>query len=314
MLIEKDKPTMIWELTNRGFGSELNNLLYAINYCEKKSISIRFLSDKWNNKIDKGWIDFFKQTPESVFLYNNKTISSYNRLRSFYSLNQLRLCVENKKTQFLKSFLARIGLIIFNFRKQQNYLFIHDYFKVVHEFNKEESENDKDLFVHKMNTILKGIWKFNEKTIKEIRKNKLLFKFSEYAVFHIRRGDKLTTGEDISYSLDNYIKKIVSKKINTVFVMSDDYRVYEDLVKNYPKFNFYTLIDKNQRGHFQSSYNKLSVIEKEKNMVNLLTEIEIAKESNFFVGSANSNIFRLIEYFKIKNCINVSNYTSKYDL
>lgn len=314
MSIEKKKSTMIWELTDRGFGSELNNLLYAINYCQEKNISLSFLTNKWNTKIEKGWVDFFKQIPESISLSNHTNLSSYSLLRTFFSLSDLRLYVEQKKIHYLKLFKTNIGLKIFNFSKPKKYLFIHDYFKVVYDFNKDEFENDKNLFKKKMNTILKSIWNLNQKTIDKINQNKSEFNLSRYAVLHIRRGDKLTTGEDSLYSYDKYMSKIDVKNIQCVFVMSDDYRVYEDLVKNYPKLNFYTLIDENHRGHFQSSFNKLSINEKEKNAINLFTEIEIAKEANFFVGSKNSNIYRLIEYFKINNCFDISDFDTEYNL
>ena len=314
MSTEKKKPKMIWELTDRGFGSELNNLLYAINYCQEKNMSLRFLSNKWNTKIEKGWVDFFKQIPESIFLSNYTNLTSYSILRIFFSLSDLRLNVEQKEIHFLKLFITNIGLKIFNFSKQKKYLFIHDYFKVVYEFNKDEFENDKNIFKKKMNTILKSIWNLNQKTINKINENKSMFNLSKYVVLHIRRGDKITTSEDLLYSYDKYIKKIDSKNIQCVFVMSDDYTVYEDLVENYPKFNFYTLIDENQRGHFQSSFNNLSINEKEKNAINLFTEIEIAKKADFFVGSKNSNIYRLIEYFKINNCFDISDFDTEYNL
>ena len=88
--------------------------------------------------------------------------------------------------------------------------------------------------------------------------------------------------------------------------MSDDYTTFIDLNKRYPTFNFLTLIDEKEKGHLQDRFNQKTINEKEVSAINLLTEIEIAKECKIFIGSKKSNLFRLIEYFKLDNCYDIS--------
>ena len=311
-IVSKKHRSVVWELSDRGFGSELNNLIYAINFCSKKNLKLNVITNKWNISRKNGWYDYFLKTSRfNIISY--KSIITYGLIRFFFSLNQIRQFQENnKKVHFIKRIIIKGGLALLKFQKQKE-VFLYECFNTIRQFNRAEQESDRKIFVKKMNIILKDVLRYNKKTALKISMNKSLFSLSNYAVFHIRRGDKITSGEDVLSSYESYIKKLQRTKINSIFIMTDDYSVFEEMVKKYPMYKFQTLTKKTQRGHFQSSFNKMSINEIESNTINLLTEIEIARESELFVGSLNSNIYRLIEYIKIDKCVDISNFPSKYD-
>ena len=316
-----------WELSNRGFGSELNNLLYAINYSNKNNLKIRLLSNRWNFKINKGWSDYFSTMNVFEEKKGENIFFIYDILRRIFGLSTLCYFSENRKglftlnnnvpqSRFYKVFSFSIMHLFFRVLKPKNIEFVIDYFYKVRNFNEKELFDNEDGFIKEMNVILHDIWQFNDETKTKVLEKKNNFYLTDYAVFHIRRGDKVTTGEDDFYDVSDYMERLreLKKSIDTIFIMSDDYTVFESIVKEFPKYNYYTLIDPKQRGHLQSEFNKQSVQEIEDSAINLFTEIEIAKNSNLFIGSKNSNVFRLIEYFKIKNCYDISKVRSKYYL
>jgi hypothetical protein len=98
----------------------------------------------------------------------------------------------------------------------------------------------------------------------------------------------------------------LNTSINTIFLMSDDFSVYLELKEKLPEYIILTLVDSERKGHKQSDFNKLSTINRKNEMISLLTEIEIARNCSFFIGSHRSNLYRLIEYFKLNNCFSVS--------
>lgn len=87
-------------------------------------------------------------------------------------------------------------------------------------------------------------------------------------------------------------------ELKTFFVMTDDYAAFEELKKEYPNLNFYTLAKKEMVGHEQNKFNSGAKEKIRLDVLHLLTEIEIAKKADFVVGTESSNIYRLIGLFK----------------
>ncbi len=312
-------------LTLRGFGSEINNLLYSINYAKHNNIDLGIISTYWNFKFNKGLKDYFiideyKNLRISLLLFFYQPFINYLTLsfrkNRFSELTKQGIEVfkgENKNKNIFKE-----NILSYSFTKLKKIFGIKSQlmFEVFHEirhFNYNQRNINREDFIFQMNGILLDFWKFTPEisaAIEEKKSEKNLGNLKKYAVFHIRRGDKVAqaTMEDRSYDVDEYILKlkILDPSISTIFLMTDDYQVFSEINEKFPNLIIYTLTDPISTGHDQDTFNKRSPDEKRKDGINLLTELEIARRGEFFIGSRGSNLFRLIEYFKITGCHDLS--------
>lgn len=322
---KNSKKQIIWILTIRGFGSEINNLIYAINYTKFKNLDFAVISTYWNFKYKEGLKDYFlfeeyKDPKISflLFLYqgfiNHLTLAFRNNQFSELTKQALKLILgDNKEKNIFKE-----NLLSYSFKKMKTLLGVKDelMFEIFNEirlFNFHQRNLDREAFILRMNEILIDFWKFTPETSIAIdkRKEHLNLKYlKNYAVFHIRRGDKVAqaTKEDRVYEVDEYIQLLekLAPTIRTIFLMTDDYKVFLELQQKFPKFNYYTLSNPFSKGHDQDTFNNSSSEKKRLLGIDLLTELEIARNGELFIGSKGSNIFRLVEYFKIKGCYDLS--------
>ena len=152
---------------------------------------------------------------------------------------------------------------------------------------------------------------------------------TQYAAFHIRRGDKVhgnircskdsdtstevcTLGNPSLSEADivqgskyvEQLKKLPAAGIKQLFVATDDAAAVLEVqaaaphlqVLSMPKSE--TKVPKDHAGYQQRSYNSLSSVEKFAEMVQLWAEIELLAEAKFFVGTFSSNIGRLVQMLR----------------
>lgn len=111
----------------------------------------------------------------------------------------------------------------------------------------------------------------------------------EYLGIHIRGGDKV-----IEYDLqdvDTYITKLEKlSNIRTAFVLTDDYRLFETLEKNYQSWKFKTLCNKSEHGYFHNEFiSKSDYKTIQEQHIKLFASMDILAKSHIFVGTFSSN-------------------------
>lgn len=133
-----------------------------------------------------------------------------------------------------------------------------------------------------------------------------------FACFHIRRGDKV--GEKLlkwkqktrrieskRFEFCDYLKHC--KNIETIFIMTDDYRCIQEAHKhinsNNLPHNILYLTNESQSGHSETLNIQNDRRYSKQELVQFFSEIEIAKQSQQFIGTKSSNIFRYIR----KQCV-----------
>jgi hypothetical protein len=126
-----------------------------------------------------------------------------------------------------------------------------------------------------------------------------------YAAFHIRRGDK-TEGyfdhggnfviEGELTSAKAYLSTLRKKApdIRSIFVMTDDYSIVEELRVAAPDLDMETFSAPTERGYRQNDFSAKSSAEKEESLKRLLAEAQIAARSELFLGGFKSNVARYI--------------------
>jgi hypothetical protein len=124
-----------------------------------------------------------------------------------------------------------------------------------------------------------------------------------FAAFHIRRGDKIeggnpdrtgrSEGEDTSVS--TYLDLMYQNDpVDSLFVLSDDHRPIESLREMRPKLNIVSLCPASSNGFRQYEFNNLTPGQKRPKIAQLITEAQIASQSAYFLGPFKSNVSRFI--------------------
>jgi hypothetical protein len=145
----------------------------------------------------------------------------------------------------------------------------------------------------------------------------------EYAAFHVRRGDKIQTfqnrlgepvveGEYIDAS--SYLTRLreVNSSLQTIFVMTDDYSIVNELSELDPTIRIKTLCPPSQNGYFQHIHTRLPREKKVAEVQQLILEAEIASQSKAFIGCYKSNVSRYIAMMHrdINSCSSVDSLLS----
>jgi hypothetical protein len=132
-------------------------------------------------------------------------------------------------------------------------------------------------------------WRFNEKTqmgidtmIKELNLP------TEYIGFHIRGGDKFVEYQQMPVSL--YIKRAETlSDIRSAFVLTDDYRIFYELMTSYPAWHFYTLCQPHEKGYYNSEFQEMNIIEKKNSHIRLFSSMVVLEHAFHFFGTFSSN-------------------------
>lgn len=105
----------------------------------------------------------------------------------------------------------------------------------------------------------------------------------------VRGGDKLLEYNEL-IGLDAFIKRVDSMNLlhHNVFLFTDDYSNVEQLRMKRPHWHIYTLTRKEERGYFNSEFNKASWDYRRSNIVKLLAIMEICVKSDLHIGSKQS--------------------------
>lgn len=131
-----------------------------------------------------------------------------------------------------------------------------------------------------------------------------------YNCFHIRRGDKIW--ETQCFEFIEYINAthISTTTNNNLFIMTDDYNCIKEgrdyFSKNNILSNIFFLTGSEQTGHSTVQFNKKNKIYSHKELVQFFSEIEISKQSQHFIGTKTSNIYRYIK----NQCTTDAKFTS----
>jgi hypothetical protein len=281
-----EKELLIWQLTDRGLGSEITTMILAQLYCLDKGIEFSLCSRYWNAAYQRGWTDYFVpfckeiSTPQLKISYLFKSGGGLNTLTRFRK--KLLLALRTRQRVILNyDIWAQIW----------NAAFVARNFQLP-----TLGIRDADCLTA-CQALLDGVWKFNGRTcasVQAMRKD-LGLTDGTYFTLHVRRGDKWHEAKPIN--LREYIAKadaVNRLHFRKCFVMTDDYSVVTNLQRNYPQLDIVSLCEPVERGHVQDAFNARSAEARRDSMLRLLAELAIAKDGAFFVGTFSSSLGRLV--------------------
>ena len=257
-----------------GFYSEFCNMVLAILYCLKYEYKFTMYSQDANFGYKNGWSDFFLPFCDET-------------QANIHHLYNTRFRKPVRKRHYLKWILYRT----FNKNKYFTYELWDKYFCKEYE---QELFDIPQLGIHgdlraASTIIAKMIYRYNDKTIEEINLYKEKVNLPpQYASMQIRRGDK--TIECKLCPTSNYFDALKKHTdIKSLFVLTDDYNVIEEIEKEYSGWEIATLTTPDEHGYNNDAFSKTPIMEKKEKLIKLFSSIEIIRESELFIGTYTTN-------------------------
>jgi len=253
-----------------GFFSEYNNMLLAMEYCLEHSIKFSPYSRDATFGFNKGWRDYFLPFCRE----------SRNRLHQRYNLR-------SSGSRLVRVYSKAMDRLKLPLLTQHLWMEIRSH--------KEPQCNPGNFFPERggmrerLQLLHRMVWRYNEETSEEVDSLIEGVKMEgSYFGFHIRGGDKHV--EHPLIGVEKYIEKALEvAAINSAFVLTDDYRIYEQLRERLPHWTVQTLCRPEQQGYFHRAYKKTPKEIVKRDHIRLFASMDLMEKSDHFFGSFSSN-------------------------
>lgn len=288
------RPWLIWQLTNRGVGSEVLVMVMAMLHALENGLAFRLASRGSNLAVRRGWSDWFEPFCPA---YDPLVLRRGWVRKSNHPL--ARLLIRAAKAGWLGPRNSRLT---------------HDVFQEVwnerlneRRFRIPELGIDGDLS-RAASVLLKMVWRLQPevKSAIEDMLGPLNLDRQAYAAIHIRRGDKRK--EAVPRDPIDYIAMLEQHRpdLKTVFVATDDYSITGELSRLRPAWRWISLAKQNRTGHLQRHFNRRPAAARRQDTHEILADIEALRRSAFFIGTWSSNFGRLVALLKeLESCAGI---------
>ena len=278
---------IIYSLTHRGLYSELVNLALAKVYADKYNYRLLVNSRNWNSKIDNGlsdwFIPYFEET-HSILTYQEKI---YNNEKPWIGK------IYYNPSAFWGYWRERLYNKMFKFFNPTA-LLSKESFQRMHsgDFLSQYSEGE---LLNAVSNSFKKFYKYNALTQNSISEKKQYINIPDnYISIHIRRGDKIVTGEMEDISLNIYADAIrkYSYISNNIYIATDDVTVISYISKKLSDsdINIYYNKENELKGFDEKTYNLKSDSVRREEVLNMLFDMDMMINSSFFIGTFSSNV------------------------
>lgn len=278
---------IIYSLTHRGLYSELVNLALAKVYADKYNYRLLVNSRNWNSKIDNGlsdwFIPYFEET-HSILTYQEKI---YNNEKPWIGK------IYYNPSAFWGYWRERLYNKIFKFFNPTA-LLSKESFQRMHsgDFLSQYSEGE---LLNAVSNSFKKFYKYNALTQNSISEKKQYINIPDnYISVHIRRGDKIVTGEMENISLNIYVDAIrkYSYISNNIYIATDDVTVISYISKKLSDIDIKIYYNKENKlkGFDEKTYNLKSDSVRRDEVLNMLFDMDMMINSSFFIGTFSSNV------------------------
>ena len=278
---------IIYSLTHRGLYSELVNLALAKVYADKYNYRLLVNSRNWNSKIDNGlsdwFIPYFEET-HSILTYQEKI---YNNEKPWIGK------IYYNPSAFWGYWRERLYNKIFKFFNPTA-LLSKESFQRMHsgDFLSQYSEGE---LLNAVSNSFKKFYKYNALTQNSISEKKQYINIPDnYISVHIRRGDKIVTGEMEDINLNFYVDAIRKYRYisNNIYIATDDVTVISYISKKLSDtdIKIYYNKDNKLKGFDEKTYNLKSDSVRRDEVLNMLFDMDMMINSSFFIGTFSSNV------------------------
>jgi hypothetical protein len=286
-----DNP-FIFTLTNRGFFSEVNNLLNAIAFglIIRRRLSVvqeRSKGIKWSDFFDA---DLPRQKRRGGVPIDPEWVITGVFSRHFETIRGEITKLWERRDRLDIPSLGLRDVDIFQLRRMLAYAFC--------------GQRQRRIF----GRSIRPARTFAGPVAEQWRA--LGLQTREFAAIHVRRGDKIEGEDYIDASgkkvhgnpegemtpLSTYVDLIRqrAREVSTIFVMTDDYRAVEELRDLVPLLQVRTLCSKNASGYRNNQFYQMARAQRIQSVESLLAEVRIASQSALFLGPYKSNLSRFV--------------------
>ena len=278
---------IIYSLTHRGLYSELVNLALAKVYADKYNYRLLVNSRNWNSKIDNGlsdwFIPYFEET-HSILTYQEKI---YNNEKPWIGK------IYYNPSAFWGYWRERLYNKIYNIFNPTA-LLSKESFQRMHsgDFLSQYSEGE---LLNAVSNSFKKFYKYNALTQNSISEKKQYINIPDnYISVHIRRGDKIVTGEMEDLDLNIYADAIRKNSYisNNIYIATDDVTVISYISKKLDDTDIKIYYNKENKlkGFDEKTYNLKSDFVRRDEVLNMLFDMDMMINSSFFIGTFSSNV------------------------
>lgn len=290
-MINMAKKKLIYNLGRRGFFSEINNMVIAKIFAEEHGWDFEVNSTYWNCRYRKGLRDYFKPcVKERNDILSAQMVRGRSFTLSLHSLFYLTVSILNKVFQLFHRNVIW-GADVYGSFRETSYL----------------QHINADKFFSELKVVLQ---------LNDALQNEFQEKMSQmdlnvsFLGVHIRRGDKITTGEMDNIPLSRYIDAIRETSYKHVYIATDDYHSVEFIKENLQPLGYVICYnpDLSASGFSEGSFNHSAKAARYKETCTLLFDICMLFRASYFIGTYSSNLSRVIPcVLGFKNCESLDN-------
>lgn len=269
-----------------GFFTEYAKMIRAMLYCLQHQIKFKLYSRNANFSFLKGWTDYFIPFTEEV---NDDFHQIYNRHRTPSWWTLLKECLKKKDfsliTWKLKVFLYGIIGHYKSWNKYGKWTLMNQDIS----FNPNEHYYIPELGINgnyrqAFSRMIDITWELNNETIEQVEElRKELNLPPKYLGIQARGGDKITEVDLIN--IERYRDIIENRPEKDIFLLTDDYNIYKNIVAVCPEKKIYTLCTEKEKGYVNSKFTHTEKQEKEIQMKRFLTSIQFLMNAYHFIGT-----------------------------
>jgi len=268
--------TLVFRLGGEaGFFSELNNMLLAMVYCLAYEIRFVLYSGGANFEVCRGWEDFFMPFCEEAADPEHRVLNPRRPPGRMTMAQQLQ--IYRLKRRHGVDFLTHELWDRFRDRR-----FVRRRFSFA---------GGRRLGLRSAARILMPIvWRYNAHTWSRVEAIKRSVSISgEYLGLHIRRGDKSL--EEPAVEVSRYVDKAKSvSSVRQIFLLTDDFRVFEEVARDHPDCAFSTLCTPSERGYVHREFLHLEPHAREARLLRLFASVDILAAAQQVVCTFSSNV------------------------
>lgn len=277
---------------NAGLFSEINNMIFAMIWSLDKNIKFE-LNSLESNIGNQGWNNLFLP-------FTNETSNNF--------LNQHNHRYQNETTnnEIISEYKQKNKI---NFLTQDIFEHFFENQKFINKtFDIKQLEISGNSFAI-AKKIAQMIYKLTPQTSESI--NKIISNLNmpkNYISMQIRAGDikkECSWRRQSLLTVSHYIKKIKDLNLETknIFIFTDDYRHVKKLKRKLKNYNIYTLCSPKEKGFNYDNFITQSNANRQNDILKILANIEICKNSTHFIGTRASNPSWFLRFIMPENNI-----------
>lgn len=270
-----------------GFFAEFTYMVNGMIYCLDHHLQFVMYSDDANFGTGQGWTEFFKPFCDEV---HEPLHHRYNRHTQPTWQEVFRAARERKSPDIVVWRLK--GIVNYLVGKAVAFSHYHHCVGFGQDIRIDTEKHyqipelgiDGD-YLDTFNQLAQMVWRFNDEM--HALKNAYLQQLNlptEYAGTQIRGGDKVIETDLIDN--DVFLKKIITTGQKNVFLLTDDYRIYEQLQQHSSTdLQVFTLCQPDEYGYEHQAFCAQDQNKKKQKIAKLLVSVDILLHSKYFVGT-----------------------------